>query len=217
MNKINPKVEEYLSKFDKWQAELQQLRMIVLDCGLTEELKWGVPCYTFQDGNVVLIHSFKEYCAIGFFKGVLLKDESGILIQQTENSQTARQIRFTSLDEIIEQELLVKAYLYEAIEAEKAGTKIELKKTDEFNRPEELQRKLDENAAFKTAFEALTPGRQRGYLLHFSEAKQSKTREARIEKYMPQILNGKGFNDCTCGLSKRMPSCDGSHKQLVRN
>ncbi len=214
MNKINPKVDEYLSQFDKWQAELQQLRSIVLDCGLTEELKWGVPCYTFEGGNIVLIHSFKEYCAIGFFKGALLKDEKGLLIQQTENSQTARQLRFANVEAIIEQEPLLKVYIQEAIEVEKAGLKVAFKPTSEFNLPEELQQELDKNPTFKAAFEGLTPGRQRGYLLHFSEPKQSKTRRARIEKYLPQILNGKGFNDCTCGLSQKMPSCDGSHKQL---
>ena len=169
--------------------------MIVLDCGLTEELKWGKPCYTFQKSNIVLIHGFKEYCALLFFKGALLKDAKGILIQQTENVQAARQIRFTNVREIVEMEPILKAYIHEAIEVEKAGLKVKLKKTTEFKIPEEFQNKLDEIPALKTAFAALTPGRQRAYLLYFSGAKQSKTRESRVEKCMPQILKGKGLDD----------------------
>jgi uncharacterized protein YdeI (YjbR/CyaY-like superfamily) len=192
---MNPKVDFYFNKAKKWQEELEQLRMIVLDCGLTEELKWGVPCYTFQESNIVLIHSFKDYCAFLFFKGALLKDPKGILIQQTENVQAARQIRFTSVQEIVKMKSVIKAYINEAIDVEKAGLKVPLKKTKEFSMPEEFQKKLDKSAALKKAFKALTPGRQRGYLLYFSAAKQSKTREARIEKYTPQILNGKGLDD----------------------
>jgi uncharacterized protein YdeI (YjbR/CyaY-like superfamily) len=171
------------------------LRAIVLDCGLTEELKWGVPCYTFQKSNIVLIHVFKEYCAYLFFKGALLNDAKGILVQQTENVQAARQIRFTNVKEIVKLKATLKAYIYEAIEVEKAGLKVELKKTNEFTMPEEFQTKLDRTPALKKAFHALTPGRQRGYLLYFASAKQSKTRESRIEKYVPQILKGKGLDD----------------------
>jgi uncharacterized protein YdeI (YjbR/CyaY-like superfamily) len=192
---MNPKVDAYLRKAKKWQKELKELRAIVLDCGLTEELKWGQPCYTFEKSNVVVIHAFKEYCAFLFFKGALLKDPKGILIQQTKNVQAARQIRFTNLREIVEMEPILKAYIHEAIEVEKAGLKVELKKTTEFTIPEEFQSKLDKLPSLKTAFDALTPGRQRGYILYFSQAKQSKTREARVEKCMQQILNGKGLDD----------------------
>lgn len=192
---MNPKVDKFIHKSTKWQAEFEKLRTIILDCQLTEELKWGKPCYTFEDKNILLIHGFKEYCALLFMKGALLKDPIGILVQQTENVQSARQIRFTDVDEIEEMAHILKATIYEAIEVEKAGLEVDLKETSEFNMPEELQHKLDEDPAFKTAFEALTPGRQRGYLLYFSSAKQAKTREARIEKYTPKILNGKGFND----------------------
>ncbi len=192
---MNPKVDFYFIKAKKWQEELGKLRTIVLDCQLTEELKWGVPCYTFNKNNIVLIHVFKEYCALLFFKGTLLKDTKGILIRQTENVQAARQIRFTSARKIVKMERIIKAYIYEAIEVEKAGLKVELKKTTEFNMPEEFKKKLDKSAVLKTAFSALTPGRQRGYLLYFSSAKQAKTRESRIEKYIPQILKGKGIDD----------------------
>ncbi len=192
---MNPKVNFYFSKAKKWQEELEQLRMIILDCGLTEELKWGVPCYTFKKSNIVLIHVFKEYCALLFFKGALLNDANGILVQQTENVQAARQIRFTSVQEIAERGAIVKAYIYEAIEVEKAGLQVDFKKTTEFTVPEEFQKKLDENPALKTAFDALTPGRQRAYILYFSAPKQSKTRESRVEKCMQQIFNGKGLND----------------------
>ena len=191
----NPKVDEYLSKTQKWQEEFEKLRMIILDCQLTEELKWGVPCYTFQKGNVVLIHGFKEYCAILFIKGSLLHDAHAILIQQTENVQAARQIRFTNVREIVAMETILKAYIYEAIEVEKAGLEVDFKKNTEFVIPEEFQNKFDEIPALKTAFEALTSGRQRAYILHFSQPKQSKTRESRVEKYMQQILNGKGLYD----------------------
>jgi uncharacterized protein YdeI (YjbR/CyaY-like superfamily) len=192
---MNPKVDWYFSKAKNWQKELEQLRRIVLDCGLTEELKWGVPCYTFQKANIVLIHVFKEYCALLFFKGVLLNDANSILIQQTKNVQAARQVRFTNIREIVKMKPILKAYIYEAIKVERAGLKVNLKKTTAFIIPEEFQKKLDRRSALKNAFNALTPGRQRGYILYFSAPKQSKTRESRVEKCMQQILNGKGLND----------------------
>lgn len=192
---MNPKVDFYFEKAEKWQEALEQLRKIVLECELTEELKWGVPCYTFQKSNIVLIHDFKEYCALLFMKGALLDNSKGLLIQQTENVQAARQIRFTNLREIVDNKAILKAYIYEAIEVEKAGLKVELKKTTEYSIPEEFQQKLDESTSLKTAFEALTPGRQRAYLLHFAQPKQAKTREARVEKCIPQIMDGKGLND----------------------
>jgi uncharacterized protein YdeI (YjbR/CyaY-like superfamily) len=195
MNRMNPKVDGYLRKNKKWQKELEKLRKIVLDCQLIEELKWGVPCYTFQKSNIVLIHVFKEYCAILFFKGALLKDANGILVQQTKNVQASRQIRFTSVREIVKVEPILKAYIHEAIEVEKAGLKVNFKKTTEFIISEEFQKKLDKIPALKTAFDALTPGRQRAYILYFSAPKQSKTRESRVEKCMQQILNGRGLND----------------------
>ena len=192
---MNPKVDWYFSKAGKWQKEVEQLRAVVLDCHLTEELKWGCPCYMFQKSNVVLIHTFKEYCALLFFKGALLKDKKGILVQQTENVQAARQIRFTNIREIVKMKPALKAYIYEAIEIEEAGLKVPLKKATEFRMPEEFENKLKKLPALKKAFYALTPGRQRGYLLYFSSAKQSKTRESRIEKYTQQILDGKGLED----------------------
>ncbi len=195
MNSKNPKVDFYFSKEIKWQEEIEKLRTIVLDCQLDEELKWGVPCYTFQNNNIVLIHVFKEYCAFLFFKGALMKDTKGILVQQTENVQSARQIRFTNVQEIVEMEPILKACINEAIEVEKAGLKVDFKKTTEYIIPEELQKKLDKNPALKTAFNALTPRRQRAYIFYFSAPKQSKTRESRVEKCMPQILKGKGLND----------------------
>jgi uncharacterized protein YdeI (YjbR/CyaY-like superfamily) len=195
MNGMNPKVDFFFNKAKQWQAEYEKLRMIVLDCGLTEEVKWGVPCYTFQNNNIVLIHGFKEYCALLFHKGVLLTDPEGILIQQTENVQSARQIRFTTLQEIIEMEAILKAYIFEAIAVEKAGLQVAFKKTAEFAMPEELINQLEEVPGLQDAFEALTPGRQRGYILYFSAPKQAKTRQARIEKCVQQILNGKGLDD----------------------
>jgi uncharacterized protein YdeI (YjbR/CyaY-like superfamily) len=195
MNKTNPKVDWFFDKAEKWEEEFEKLRMIILDCGLTEELKWGVPCYTFEKRNIVLIHGFKEYCALLFFKGALLKDAKGILIQQTENVQAARQIRFTNIREIIKLKPILKTYIYEAVEVEKAGLKVNLKKTKEFEIPEEFQNKLNKTPALKKAFNTLTPGRQRAYLLYFSQPKQSKTRETRVEKCVQQILNGKGLND----------------------
>lgn len=192
---MNPKVDFFFNKPGQWQEEYAQLRAIILDCGLTEELKWGVPCYTVRKKNIVLIHGFKEYCALLFHKGALLNDAEGILIQQTENVQAARQIRFTNLQEITDLEETLKTYIYEAVEVEKAGLQVPMKKTSEFETPEEFQRKLDENPDLKAAFEALTPGRQRGYLLHFAQPKQAKTRESRIEKCMERIFEGKGLND----------------------
>ena len=192
---MNPKVDAYIGKLKQWREETEKLRAIVLECPVTEELKWGVPCYTVDDKNVVLIHGFKEYCAILFVKGALLKDPKGILIQQTENVQSARQVRFTSLQEIVKLQSVLKTYIRAAIEVEKAGLKVARKSTEEFEVAEEFQNKLNKTPALKKAFEALTPGRQRAYLLHFSSAKQSKTRESRIEKCMPMILEGKGLND----------------------
>jgi uncharacterized protein YdeI (YjbR/CyaY-like superfamily) len=198
LNRINPKVDFFFSKAPKWQKEFEKLRTIVLDCGLTEELKWGCPCYTLGDkekSNIVLIHGFKEYCALLFFKGALLDDANGILIQQTENVQVARQVRFTNVREIVEMKTILKAYIFEAIEVEKAGLKVKLKKTADFKIPEEFQNKLGKSTALKKAFDALTPGRQRAYIFYFSQPKQSKTRESRVEKYIKQILNGKGLED----------------------
>lgn len=192
---MNPKVDFYFEKSKKWPAELRQLRKIVLGCMLTEELKWGSPCYTFEKANIVLIHEFKEYCALLFFKGSLLNDSQGILVQQTKNVQAARQARFTNVREITSRASILKAYIYEAIEVEKAGLKVDPKKTTEYVVPEEFQNKLETTPALKIAFESLTPGRQRAYLLHFSAPKQSKTRASRIEKSIQQILNGKGLND----------------------
>ncbi len=195
MNRMNPKVDGYLRRAKEWREEFEKLRLIVLDCGLTEELKWGVPCYTFEKRNIVLMHGFKNYCALLFFKGALLKDPEGILIQQTKNVQAARQIRFTNVREIVKLKAILKAYVYEAIEVEKSGQKVNFKKTSEFKIPEEFQEKLDETPALKKAFTALTPGRQRAYIFYFSQPKQSKTRQSRVEKYRRQILNGKGLND----------------------
>ncbi|MFP7335467.1 YdeI family protein [Shouchella clausii] len=193
-NSTNPKVDEFLTNAKKWKEEYKKLRDIILDCDLTEEFKWMHPCYTFENKNIVLIHGFKDYCALLFHKGALLKDAHGILIQQTENVQAARQIRFTNIQEIIEKELILKDYVYEAIAVEKAGLKVNQDNTN-LNIPEELQNKFDEMPALKTAFEALTPGRQRAYILYFSGAKQPKTREARVEKYVQKILDGLGLKD----------------------
>jgi uncharacterized protein YdeI (YjbR/CyaY-like superfamily) len=194
MNRMNPKVDGYLRKSKKWQEEFETLRRIILDCGLTEELKWGKPCYTFRKSNIVIIQGFKEFCALLFCKGALLNDANGMLEKPGENTQAARRIPFTNVREMVEMEPILKAYIYEAIEAEKAGLKVNFKKNPE-PIPEELQNKLDEIPALKTAFDALTPGRQRAYILYFSAPKQSKTRESRVEKCMQQILNGKGLND----------------------
>jgi Uncharacterized protein conserved in bacteria len=192
-NSKNPKVDEFINNAKNWKEEFEKLRMLLLDCQLTEEFKWGKPSYSYQGNNIVIIQGFKEYCALLFFKGSLLRDTNNILIRQTENVQAGRQIRFLHVTQIIEMEAILKAYIYEAIEIEKAGLEIIYKKKEEYVIPDEFQKKLNEFPELKTAFEALTPGRQRGYLLYFSEPKQSKTREARIDKYIPQILNGKGL------------------------
>lgn len=213
---MNPKVDIFLEEANQWQDELTQLRMIILDCGLTEELKWGHPCYTHNKKNVILLGGFKDFCTINFIKGVLLTDSENLLVQQGENSQSARAIKFTDVNQIIKLEPIIKAYIFEAIEVEKAGLKVPYKKVKDFDIPDELTEKLEKDAAFKKAFNSLTPGCQKAYILHFSSAKQAKTRVDRIEKYTSRILKGKGINDCVCGLSKRMPNCDGSHKQLEK-
>lgn len=192
---MNPKVDWFFNKATGWQSEFETLRKIILDSDLVEELKWGCPCYTYNKNNIVLIHGFKNYCALLFFKGALLSDNRKLLIQQTKNVQSARQLRFKDVKEIIKQKNIIKQYIYEAIEVEKAGLKVALKKTSDYEIPEAFQKQLDSNKKLSAAFEALTPGRQRAYLFYFSQPKQSKTREARVEKYVPHILNGKGLND----------------------
>ncbi len=211
---MNEDVNKYLNGLESWKAELTKLRGIIIECGLKEEFKWMHPCYTDNRKNIVLIHDFKSYCAILFHKGALLKDSENLLVQQTENTQSARQIRFTSLPEIEELEIKIKEYIKEAIRIEKSGRQVKKKKTSDYEIPEELEQKFKASAKFKNAFENLTAGRQKGYLLHFAKPKQSGTRISRIEKNMDRIFKGKGLNDCVCGLSKRMPNCDGSHKQL---
>jgi len=211
---MNTKVDEYISKAQNWHDKLSKLRTIILDCGLTEDFKWRNPCYTYQKNNIALIAGSKEYCALSFFKGVLLKDTNNILVQPGENSQSVRLIKFTDIQEIEDLEAIVKNYIYEAIEVEKAGLRVDFKAKKALVIPEELQIKFDENHRFQFAFNKLSLGRQRGYILYFSGAKQSKTRASRIDKYTQQILNGKGFHDCTCGHSKKMPTCDGSHKYI---
>ena len=211
-NSMNPKIKNFFEELTLWNEELYVLRHYVLDCLLHEEVKWGVPCFTYNGKNIVLIHGFKDYFAILFMKGALLQDSEKILIQQTENVQSGRQLRFNSMKQLVEMESRVKEYILEAIEIEKSGLKIEHKKKEEYNIPAELVAKFNQDQAFKNAFEALTPGRQKGYLLHFGGAKNEKTRIARIENYLPKIMKGKGMTDCTCGLSKRKPNCDGSHK-----
>lgn len=194
-NSTNPKVDIFLRKADKWQKEIELLREIVIDCGLTEELKWGKPCYTFQNKNIVIIQGFKEYCALLFFKGALLDDLNNILIRTGINTEIGRQIRFTDIHEITKMKSLIISYIYDAIEVEKAGLKVEVKKATEFTIPQEFQDRMNEIPALKVAFEALSPGRQRAYIFYFSGAKQSKTRQSRVEKYIPQILKGKGLNE----------------------
>lgn len=211
---MNPTANKYFLDAPQWQEELMQLRKIALGSDLTEMIKWGVPCYVFQESNIFLLGSFKAFCSISFFKGSLLKDPKGILSKPGENSQSVRMIKFTHLDQIRKLEQVIKAYILEAIEIEKTGIKPIMEKSVELEFPEELIQILDEDGDFKAAFSALTPGRQRGYNLFFTAAKQPATRISRIEKYRQQILDGKGINDCTCGLSKKMPSCDGSHKAI---
>lgn len=211
---MNPQVDAYISKLKKWQPEFTALRKIILDCGLEEDFKWKQPCYTFQQSNIVIIGSYKEFCVLSFLKGSLLQDAQSILSKPGENSQSARVIRFTNVAEILTMETLLRAYIQEAIIVEQSGLKVAFKEITDHSMPEELQLKLNENSVFNAAFKSLTPGRQRAYFLYFSAPKQSKTRESRIEKYSQQIIDGKGINDCTCGLSKRMPYCDGSHRDL---
>jgi len=211
---MNPKVDAYLSKATKWREEMEKLRMILLDFPLTEELKWGIPCYTFQKSNIVGMNGLKEFCALSFFKGALLRDASGLLVKPGENTQAGRWIRFTSVPEIVGMAAVLKGYIDEAIDVERAGLEVDYKMTSDYEVPEELQEKLEAFPAVKAAFEALTPGRQRGYLLHFSAPKQSKTRASRIENCLARILDGKGLHDCTCGLSRKLPQCDGSHREL---
>jgi uncharacterized protein YdeI (YjbR/CyaY-like superfamily) len=211
---MDTKVDLYFNKTQQWQDELRQLRKLPLDCGLNEVLKWRNPCYTFKTNNIALIGAFKTYCALSFFKGVLLQDANGILHKPGENSQTVRLIKFTNLKEIIALQPIIKAYIYEAIEVEKAGLKVEFKESTNLLLAEELEIQFHKNPTFKTAFAALTPGRQRAYNMYFSAPKQAKTRATRVEKYIQQILNGQGLNDCTCGLSQKLPYCDGSHKYL---
>jgi uncharacterized protein YdeI (YjbR/CyaY-like superfamily) len=213
---MNAEVDKYLDQLKKWQQEVTRLREIIIDCGLNEEFKWMHPCYDYKGSNIVLIHEFKDYCAILFHKGALLSDEKDILVQQTKNTQSARQIRFKNLAEIEGLETSIREYIYEAIEVEKAGLKVEKKKTSDFEVVEELEMKFQENTDFAKAFKNLSGGRQRGYLLHFSQAIQSATRRSRIEKNSERIMQGYGLNDCICGLSKRKPNCDGSHRQLEK-
>lgn len=211
---MEPKVSEFISKQANWSEALQELRNIVLDCGLTETFKWRNPCYTHNGKNIAILGAFKDYCCLSFFKGAILKDSKGILKQQGENTQSARIVPFTNIEEIIRLRLVLKAYIFEAVEVEKAGLKVKYPKVDKMGRPEELELVFIRDSDFKTAFEKLTPGRQKGYLLFFSAAKQSATKSSRIEKYRSRILDGKGIHDCVCGHSKKMPSCDGSHKYL---
>lgn len=211
---MNPNVTTYLDNLSKWQEELTLLRKIVLDCNLTEDYKWMHPCYTYKNKNVIIIHDFKDYCAISFLKGSLLKDTKGVLIQPTESMQAGRQIRFTHLDEIKNLATIIKQYIFEAIEVEKSGQKVSFKSLEDYKIPTELEEQFQQNPIFKNAFNNLSKGRQKGYLLHFGKPKQSKTKTARIEKNIQRIIDGYGLTDCTCGLSKRKPNCDGSHKQL---
>ena len=211
---MNAQITEFIENADRCQVEMKQLRAILLDCGLEEEFKWKQPCYTYKGKNVAIIAKFKHYCALSFFKGVFLKDEENLLEAPGENSQSVRMMKFNDPREKVLNSSLIKAYIFEAIEVEKVGLKVDFKKPKELNIPDELAQKMDSNEIFKTAFENLTPGRQRAYVMFFDQAKQSKTRENRINKYEGRILQGYGMNDCTCGLSKRMPNCDGSHKSL---
>ena len=210
---MNPKVDQYIIDTNKWKEEIILLRSIVLECELTEEFKWKTPCYTFESHNIVLINKLKNYCALGFFKGVLLNDAKNLLVAPGENSHAVRMFKFTSIEDIKNLKTEIQAYIYEALEIERAGLKIVKPKT-ELDLPEELIHIFNDKPELESAFLALTPGKQRGYHLHFTSAKQSKTITSRIEKCIPKILSGYGFHDCTCGLSKRKPTCDGSHKIL---
>lgn len=213
---MDANADDFFERQVQWKKELIALRAILLECMLTETIKWKIPCYVYENKNIVVLHGFKEHCAIGFFKGALLLDEAKLLTQPTENSQAGRQLRFNTTKEILTNKSLIQSYIFEAIEIEKNGFKIAFKTAEEFAIPEELKEEFTKNTAFEEAFYRLTPGRQKGYLLHFANAKQSTTRTSRILQAVPRILNGKGLTDCTCGLSKRMPSCDGSHKQLKK-
>ena len=211
---MNKEVDVYLAKAKKWQKEMQLLRELLLTCKLEEAIKWGKPCYTFQGNNVVMIQAFKEHCDLGFFKGALLKDKNGILIKAGENTQAGRQLRFTDINEIEKLSKIIKTYIKEAVNIEKDGIQYQTDSKAEQIHVEELIQLFKKDSALKKAFESLTPGRQRAYLIHFSGAKQAETRITRIQKQTAKILCGKGMNDCTCGLSKRMPNCDGSHNKL---
>lgn len=211
---MNSEVDAFLERAKNWKSEMTYLRKIALDCGLTEELKWRQPCYTYNGKNIIIIGAFKEFCVYSFFKGALLQDKGKLLAKQGENVQSARVFQITSVDQIKELEQTIKEYTFEAIEVEKAGLQVEKKTLDDYDVPTELTDKMNDDANFKSAFENLTPGRRKAYILHFSGAKQSETRVNRIEKYTPRILKGKGINDCVCGHSKRMPNCDGSHKKF---
>lgn len=211
---MNSEVDAFLERAKNWKSEMTYLRKIALDCGLTEELKWRQPCYTYNGKNIIIIGAFKEFCVYSFFKGALLQDKEKLLAKQGENVQSARVFQITSVDQIKELEQTIKEYTFEAIEVEKAGLQVEKKTLDDYDVPTELTDKMNEDANFKSAFENLTPGRRKAYILHFSGAKQAATRANRIEKYTPRILKGKGINDCVCGHSKRMPNCDGSHKKF---
>lgn len=211
---MNSEVDAFLERAKNWKSEMTYLRKIALDCGLTEELKWRQPCYTYNGKNIIIIGAFKEFCVYSFFKGALLQDKEKLLAKQGENVQSARVFQITSVDQIKELEQTIKEYTFEAIEVEKAGLQVEKKTLDDYDVPTELTDKMNEDANFKSAFDNLTPGRRKAYILHFSGAKQSATRVNRIEKYTPRILKGKGINDCVCGHSKRMPNCDGSHKKF---
>jgi uncharacterized protein YdeI (YjbR/CyaY-like superfamily) len=214
---MNESVDFYIDNAKFWKVELQQLRKIILDCGLNEDFKWRAPCYNYQQNNLIIIGEYKDSCVLSFLKGVLLTDINGLLKKPGENSQSARTIKFTNVIQILELEQIIKAYIYEAIEAEKLGLKVSFIDNSTREWVEELQSKLDQNIVFKKAFDALTPGRRRAYNLYFSAAKQAETRQLRIEKYIQQIIDGKGINDCTCGLSKKMPQCDGSHKYILNS
>lgn len=211
---MNAKVDTYFSQLTKWKPELEVMRQILLDSGLVEEFKWRGPCYTYNNSNIIIIGGFKDNCVMSFLKGVFMRDDHKLLVSPGENSQTVRFVRFTNVSQVIELEPILKTYIYEAIEIEKAGIKLDPTQKPELTLVDELLAMMSTNSEFKTAFENLTPGRQRAYNMHFASAKQSETRKSRIQSYIPRIMNGKGMNDCICGLSKRMPNCDGSHKML---
>ncbi|MHA8051840.1 DUF1801 domain-containing protein [Aquirufa sp. ROCK-SH2] len=212
---MNPKVDQFLVQAKNWREELSVLRSILMNFPLEEEVKWGSPCYMFGKNNVIIIHGFKEYFGLLFFKGALMKDPHQLLVKPGENTQAGRQMRFKSMEELVQKEDFIKEYVLEAIELEKAGAKVILKNPSEFSIPTEFQTHLNNDNELKTAFEKLTPGRQKAYCMYFADSKQSQTRENRIEKYIPRILSGKGMTDCTCGLSKKMPACDGSHRSMM--